>query len=243
MDTIKMKQKIIEVIDLTSLSDEDTSLSTQSLCKEVTTPWGEVAAVCVLPPFVSKAREDLSSTNVKVATVANFPSGTSTFKTVIDAIAVNVEQGADEIDVVVPYQAYLNGERESVNQFVQRCKLTCGDRILKIILETGKFSAVSDIYQLSLCALQSGADFIKTSTGRISVGATEQAVTAMLLAIKQHLAQSGQLKGLKVSGGIRQVNQAQAFMELCVTEFGWEYISPKTFRIGASSLLSVLKQH
>lgn len=227
--------KIISLIDLTSLNDEDTNESILTLCKKAITPMGSVAAVCVYPRFV-KLAADFFSGKMKIATVVNFPHGADPLDEVIALIHQSIQDGADEIDVVFPYANFLSGDETGAVDFIRTCKKACGHHLLKVILEIGALKESQIIFKISQAALSAGADFIKTSTGKIPTGATPEAALAMLLAIKS----SHKNAGIKISGGIRTIEQALEYISLAETIMGNHWVTPNHFRIGASSLLDKL---
>jgi len=216
---------IISYIDLTSLQENDTEEKIATLCEKAKTPFGNVAAVCIYPQFVTTAWKNLMETPIKIATVANFPSGNDPIEKTTATIKKAILDGATEIDVVIP--------KTDIGNFITRCKDLCINKtLLKIILETGALSE-TQIQDYSEIAIENGADFLKTSTGKIAIGATESAATIMLKAIKH----SGKPVGLKVSGGIKTVKDAQCYIALFQHIMGEGVLSPDRFRIGASSLL------
>lgn len=233
-----LKQRIVGLMDLTSLSDTDTDASIATFLEKATTPYGHVAAVCLFPRFVSIAATQFAHSPIKVATVVNFPEGLSPVDEVMIEISRALEDGAQEIDVVFPYQCYLAGEREYAQQFVAACKAACGDRVtLKVILETGVLAEPTIIADASFDALMSGADFIKTSTGKVAVGATLEAAAIMLLTIKRVSADLKRSFGFKASGGIRTIEQAAAYVALADRILGKVSVTAGTFRLGTSRLL------
>src|SRR6185312_15022148 len=222
---------IIPLLDLTSLNETDTETTIKQLSLRAKTPKGSVAAVCVYSQFIKTVAKILPDNNIKIATVANFPEGSVDLDDTLITIDEAMSDGANEIDVVVPYQAYLKGDKNLVGSFIRNCKEACHKGILfKTILETWALVNTENIYNLSRLAIENGADFIKTSTGKISIGATPEAATAMLKAIKD----SGRLVGFKASGGIRTVEQAMEYINLAKNIMGEAWISPAHFRIGAS---------
>lgn len=234
----KVAQQILSLLDLTSLNADDTTKTIDALCKKAVTVSGQVAAVCVLPQFVRFAAEQLAKTEVKVATVANFPQGNESFATVSAVIVQAIQDGAQEIDVVFPYEKFLLGEREEAREFVRLCKDLCGEKIiLKVILETGALQSPQYIADASADALLAGADFIKTSTGKIKTGATLEAVVIMLMKVKEMTPNLARPVGVKVSGGVRTFEQAAQYLALANRVMGPEWVSPQTFRLGASQLL------
>ncbi len=234
-------RRILGLVDLTSLNATDTQASIAAFFEKAQTSFGHVAAVCVYPQFVRFAADEFSGTPIRVATVANFPEGTSSLESVLLEIGRALEDGAREIDVVFPYQRYLAGEQQAIRQFIADCKAACGDQvILKVILETGVLLDLAIIADASLAALTAGADFIKTSTGKIAEGATFQAAATMLLVIKHVQPKLHRPVGIKISGGVRDIQQAAQYIELADNVMDRDWVAPNTFRIGASKLISTL---
>lgn len=229
-------QQMLSLIDLTSLNDADTSETITLLCQKAVTPHGHVAAICVYPQFVGQVSAFLKNKPVKTATVANFPSATDTVDEVVRSIRQSIADGAEEIDVVFPWPLWLRGEKEPAYDFIRICKAACGENILlKVILETGALPD-SAIAEMSHHVCHAGADFLKTSTGKISVGATLTAARVMLETIRK----MPRSIGFKVSGGVRTVAQASHYMELAEEIMGRDWVTPKHFRIGASQLVDAI---
>ncbi len=222
-------------LDLTSLGAADTDESIRVLCQRAQRDSGHVAALCCYPQFLKTAQAHLPE-GVALATVVNFPEGSAPLSEVLAQIAAALQAGANEIDLVIPYQDVLNGEFASSIEMVKAAKARCGAAPLKVIIESGELKHSDLIERLSYALLEAGADFIKTSTGKVSVGATPEAVSAILKALARYQQKTGQLKGLKVSGGVRTPEQAQIFMDLVSSVFGLQYLQPVTFRVGTSSL-------
>ncbi|MDR3478095.1 MAG: deoxyribose-phosphate aldolase [Gammaproteobacteria bacterium] len=230
-------KRILSLMDLTSLNSSDTKESIAALCQKAVTPNGHVAAVCCYPEFVSEAAAALKGTPVKIATVANFPLGTDYMQDVLANIRDAIALGANEVDVVFPYERYLGGERALAKDLVRECKKVCGkDVILKVILETGVLNKPSLIADASKAVIEAGADFIKTSTGKAEVGATLMAAAVILLTIKE----MEMPVGLKVAGGIREVEDALEYIDLANKIMGSAWVTPQRFRIGASQLIERL---
>lgn len=230
--------RILSLIDLTSLNTSDTETSMVGLFAKARTPLGHVAAVCVYPSFVRQAVAEFSGSPIHVATVVNFPEGNASLDTVLIDITRVLQDGAQEIDVVFPYHQYLAGERQYAQQFVAACKAACGDQaLLKVILETGAMTGPAIIAEASLDVLTAGADFIKTSTGKISQCATLEAAATMLLVIRDVTLKLNRRVGIKISGGIREIQQAAQYIELADNIMGRDWVTPATFRIGASKLV------
>lgn len=238
-----LARTLIALLDLTSLNDDDTDARIIDLCQRAMTPVGPVAAVCVYPRFVALARRtlnDLGGQTVAVATVVNFPAGNAPLDEVLEQTRQALADGADEIDVVYPYRALLAGDADSGFALVRACKALCADRaLLKVILETGELAAPALIRQASLDAIEAGADFIKTSTGKVPVNATAEAARIML----ECIASSGVNVGLKPAGGMKTLADAQVYLALAEGINGAQWISPRHLRLGASSLLGDLLRH
>jgi deoxyribose-phosphate aldolase len=238
--TEDLKKLAIHCLDYTSLNDTDTTDDIRTLCQHSATPLGNVAAVCVYPNFVNFAKLALANMDIKIATVVNFPSGNEGLSDTLALVRSALFAGADEIDVVLPYQAYLNGQHEFCDNYLRAVKEACGHALLKVILETGELANAELIRQASLDAIAAGADFLKTSTGKVSVGATLEAAAIMLDVIQQHASQTGKMLGFKASGGIRTAQDAAQYLTLAQLILDTHNINSATFRIGASSLLKNL---
>lgn len=234
---------VVRCIDLTSLSGQETEADIIKLCADAATPLGSVAAICIYPQFLKIAKAHRPN-GVKLATVINFPSGRASLEEVLNETKSALASGAEEFDLVIPYEEVLQGEFHSSVELVESVKKTVGHHLVKVILETGMLADPRLIFRMSEILLEHGADFLKTSTGKVTVGATEEAVVAMLKALWQCAQKNGVVKGLKVSGGVKTLAQAQLYMDRACEYFGQEYLVPNTFRIGASSLLQeILNQH
>jgi deoxyribose-phosphate aldolase len=238
-----LMQEMLSLIDLTSLGEADTQETIQALCQKAVTPEGQVAAVCVYPQFVPEVKTLVKKSTVHIATVVNFPAGRDPIETVVHAIKEVLQAGATEIDVVFPYERYVDGDRMGAQDFIRQCRHACGDEItLKVILETGATNDLEMISDMSHDVILAGADFLKTSTGKIKMGATLEAAAVMLLAIKGLQPNVKRKLGFKASGGVRSIEQASQYIELAKQIMGPEWVSTATFRLGASQLLDVLLQ-
>ncbi|MCM2679555.1 deoxyribose-phosphate aldolase [Echinimonas agarilytica] len=233
-------RQAIALMDLTSLNDDDSEAVIAALCEKAHTSYGDTAAVCVYPQFVAFALKSLASlglSHVKVATVTNFPSGSSDIQNAVEQTQLAVAAGAHEVDVVYPYHALLAGDRDVGLELVKQCKAACGQHAqLKVILETGALDNPELIRQASIDAIESGADFIKTSTGKVAVNATLSAARIMLTTI----AELKPSVGFKPAGGIRTTEDAAQYIELASDILGPDYVTAARFRLGASSLLTHL---
>jgi deoxyribose-phosphate aldolase len=225
-------RRALPLIDLTSLDEDDTPERIAALCEQAVTPAGAVAAVCVYPRFVAQVAAALGDGPVRVATVANFPSGTTDARGARREAEHALADGADEVDVVLPYLAYAAGERDAALAVVRECRAATEGATLKVILETGRLEREDLIRRAATDALELGADFVKTSTGKLKPGATPEAARAMLEAIREH----GR-GGFKASGGIRAVADAGVYLALADEVIGAGWTAPETFRLGASALL------
>ena len=238
--TDALKKVAIQCLDYTSLNDTDTDDDVRTLCERAMTPMGNVAAICIFPDFVDFAKRTLVDPEIKIATVVNFPTGAEKIDRVLAVTRSVIFDGADEIDVVLPYSAYLAGEREACIDFLKAVKTACGDKVLKVILETGELADVKMIRQASDDAISAGADFLKTSTGKVKIGATLEAAEQMLNACRDHFEKTGKTVGFKASGGIRTKQDAVQYITLARSIMGENWVTPTTFRLGASSLLANL---
>lgn len=226
-----LARRALPLLDLTDLSDACTAAAVEDLCGKARA--SGVAAVCVWPRFVTDAVRELRASGVRVATVVNFPEGGEAVERTVAETRATLADGADEIDLVLPYRALKRGDAESARTMVEAVRAACGGRLLKVILETGELEDPDLIAQASRLSLEAGADFIKTSTGKTAVSATLPAAEIMLDAIREH---SDRPAGLKVSGGLRRVEDAAAYLALADRMMGPDWASPNTFRIGASAL-------
>jgi deoxyribose-phosphate aldolase len=237
----------VECMDLTSLSEEDTDEEVRAMCATAVRPdpgdssLPSVAAVCTLPRFVPTAVRALEGFDVKVAAVAGgFPTGSIPVGEKVREIREVVHMGAYEVDVVLNRAAFLDGGVREAAEEVEACKEASGDACLKVILETGALGSYDVIRKASIVAMEAGADFIKTSTGRITPGATFPAVVCIMEAIRDFHEETGRRVGIKVAGGIRTSSEARGYMALVRETLGSEWLSPERFRIGASTLLNDL---
>ena len=237
MKESEIAKRALPLLDLTSLNDDDDDAAVDRLCARATGPYGRVAAVCVWPRFIARCREALAGSGVRVAAVANFPAGALDTEGAVAEVEAAAAAGADEVDLVWPYAAWLEGEHAAAGELVAACKAACGaERILKVILETGRLGSPENIAAASRDAIAAGADFIKTSTGKTEVSATLEAAEIMLTAI----ARSGRPVGFKAAGGIRTTAQAADYLALADRIVGPDWAAPETFRFGASGLLEDL---
>lgn len=225
----------IQLLDLTSLNDDDTADTVRELCARAVTPKGNVAAVCIMPAFVGVAKKELAGTGVKVATVANFPGGEDDPFGAADQVQFAIDAGADEVDVVAPWRAHVAGDLEAAATLVAACAAAAPPGALKVILETGSHPGAAVTRALADAALANGAAFVKTSTGKAGPGASPEAARILAEAVRDF--GSG---GVKVSGGVRTAEQADHYVQVVEDVLGAGWATPATMRIGASSLLEEL---
>ncbi|WFE89284.1 deoxyribose-phosphate aldolase [Roseibium porphyridii] len=241
-DMIEIAARALGLVDLTNLNDDCTADDITKLCARTVTDHGSVAAVCVWPRFVAQAARELTGTGVKVATVVNFPAGGEDTEAVIAETKQAIADGADEIDLVMPYKAFASGRKGFAEEQIIRVKAVVPDgALLKVILETGEIKDPLLIHAASNLAIAAGADFIKTSTGKVAVNATLEAAEIMLTAIEEARRDDGErVIGFKPAGGIKTAEDAAAYLAIADRIMGHNWVSAHTFRFGASGLLDSL---
>jgi len=237
----------VAMVDLTTLEGADTPGKVRGLCAKAITPDPSdhgvppVAAVCVYPDLVSIAKGELVGSGVAVASVATaFPSGRASLAVKLADTAEAVDAGADEIDMVIDRGAFLSGRYAQVYEEIRAVKEACGAAHLKVILETGELATLDNVSRASWLAMLAGADFIKTSTGKVSPASTPPVALVMLSAVRDFEQASGRRVGVKVAGGIRTAKDAIRYLVLVNETAGRAWLTPDLFRIGASSLLNDL---
>lgn len=224
----------LSLLDLTNLRGDCDNAAIEELCRRSQTPYGSAAAICIWPRFVAEARAILDAGHpVRIATVVNFPSGDLPVVDVIGETERAVQDGADEIDMVIPYRQLMAGDEAAVTEMVEAVRTACPDACLKVILETGALGKSLLVRRASELAIAAGADFIKTSTGKVIVNATLEAADIMLQAIRD----SRRRVGFKAAGGIASVADADLYLRLAQAVMQPDWIMPSTFRFGASGLL------
>ncbi|MBO0804018.1 MAG: deoxyribose-phosphate aldolase [Nocardiopsaceae bacterium] len=235
----------ISMIDLTTLEGQDTPGKVQAMCAKARQPgYGAppVAAVCVYPDLVPLCVAAVKGSPVRVASVATaFPSGRAALDVKLADVKSAVAAGADEIDMVIDRGAFLSGRYLAVSEEVAAVKAACGDAHLKVILETGELGTLDGVRRASWLAMLSGADFIKTSTGKVAPAATLPVTLVMLEAVRDFARfDGGRRVGVKAAGGIRTAKDAFRYLVLVNEVAGEEWLDPRYFRLGASSLLNDL---
>ncbi|MGB5411464.1 MAG: deoxyribose-phosphate aldolase [Woeseiaceae bacterium] len=251
IDALKLT---LSMIDLTTLEGQDTPGKVQQLCQkaihlhDAMPGLPHVAAVCVYPTMVGVAKQALAGTSINVASVATaFPSGMSAREVKLDDTRMAVEAGADEIDMVISRGAFLAGDYPFVADEIAAVKEACGNAHLKVILETGELGTLDRVRRASVLAMHAGADFIKTSTGKIQPAATMQVTLVMLQAIRDFYFETGRMIGMKPAGGISSSKLAIHYLVMLHETLGNAWMTPEWFRFGASSLandvlMQLLKQ-
>ncbi|MCQ2281490.1 MAG: deoxyribose-phosphate aldolase [Bacteroidales bacterium] len=236
-------RQVFTCIDNTTLEGCDNRARVQTLCErslqlqDQSLQIGHVVAVCVYPVFVRQARQLLSGSGIKVASVAGaFPSGQSPLPVKLQEIKYALDEGADEIDMVISRGSFLEGDYAKVFDEIAAIRSLVADRTLKVILETGELQSEANIAKASEIAIEAGADFIKTSTGKIAVSATLEAAKVMLESIKKHHDNTGKWVGFKAAGGISTPEEVLKYYQLAVSIVGKEQTTNQFFRIGASRL-------
>ncbi len=256
IEKIKYLKLAVSFIDLTTLEGSDTGKKVNDMCKKAVKPLDEpdfphCAAVCVYPNLIKYAKKTVKGSNVKIASVATaFPSGQFPLKLKLADVKYCIEEGAREIDMVISRGEFLMGNYEFVFDEIKKVKKIClktkkkKPALLKVILETGELGSLENVWKASFIAMLAGADFIKTSTGKISISATLPTVYIMCEAIKLYYEKTGIKIGLKAAGGIRTAKVAIEYIQLVKEILGEEWLTPNLFRIGASSLLNdLLKEY
>ncbi|HEY3732507.1 MAG TPA: deoxyribose-phosphate aldolase [Streptosporangiaceae bacterium] len=234
----------VRMVDLTTLEGADTPGKVRELCAKACLPAPgvpPVAAVCIYPDLVGVARAAVAGSPVAVASVATaFPSGRASLAVKLADVADAVNAGADEVDMVIDRGAFLAGRYGQVYDEVRAVRAACGPAHLKVILETGELATLDNVARASWLAMLAGADFIKTSTGKVSPAATPVVAYVMLAAARDFAEATGRRVGVKVAGGIRTAKDAVRYLVLVKETAGEQWLSPALFRIGASSLLNDL---
>lgn len=233
--------RALKLMDLTTLNDNDTDEAVIALCKNAKTAVGNTAAVCIYPRFVPIAKKTLreqGTPEVRIATVTNFPHGNDDIAIAVAETKAAVAYGADEVDVVFPYRALIAGDETVGFELVKQCKEACGDILLKVIIETGELKEEALIKKASQICIEAGANFIKTSTGKVPVNATPEYARMMLEVIRD----MGVAKtvGFKPAGGVRTAEDAQAYLAMADDILGGDWADNMHYRFGASSLLTNL---
>ena len=252
---VQALKMILSMIDLTTLEGKDSPGKVKQLCYKAAHLHDQypglpvVAAICVYPNMVPVAKVALAGTNIKVASVATaFPSGMTTLSAKLKEVRSVVDDGAEEVDMVISRGKFLSGDLDFVSDEVAQIKDACGAAKLKVILETGELVTLDNVRRASDLVMHAGADFIKTSTGKINPSATPVVVLTMLEAIRDYYLQTGYKIGMKPAGGVSTAKQGIQYLVMVRETLGQEWLTPDLFRIGASSLandvlMQIIKQN
>lgn len=246
-DTPEVKKFLFNCIDLTTLKCTDSETSVMQFTERVNAFDDEhpdlknVAAICVYPNMAEIVHDTLEADRVKIACVSGgFPSSQTFTEVKIAETAMALHAGADEIDIVIPVGKFLSGDYEGMCDEIQELKEVCGDKHLKVILETGALGSAENIKKASILAMYSGADFIKTSTGKEKPAATPEAAFVMCQAIKEYFLETGRKIGFKPAGGINTVHDAVVYYTIVKEVLGKEWLTNELFRLGTSRLANLL---
>lgn len=244
-DLAKSSLRALQLMDLTTLNDDDTDEKVIALCHQAKTAAGNTAAVCIYPRFISVARKTLNeqgTPDIRIATVTNFPHGNDDIASALAETRAAIAYGADEVDVVFPYRALIAGNEQVGFDLVKACKEACAaaNVLLKVIIETGELREEALIRKASTIAINAGADFIKTSTGKVPVNATPESARIMLEVIRDM--NVAKTVGFKPAGGVRTAEDAAHYLAIADELFGPEWADARHYRFGASSLLASLLQ-
>ncbi len=246
-NTKEVKKLLFNCLDLTTLKTEDSEESVLKFTERVNEFENEhpylknVAAICVYPNFAKIVSQSLEVESVNVACVSGgFPSSQTFTEVKVAETALALADGATEIDIVIPVGKFLSGDYESMCDEIEELKSICGDRHLKVILETGALKSVDNIWKAAILAMYSGADFIKTSTGKQEPAATPEAAYVMCQAIKAYHEKTGRKVGFKPAGGINSVNDALVYYTIVKEVLGTEWLNNTLFRLGTSRLANLL---
>ncbi len=236
----KIALQALQLIDLTSLTNTETDQDIIRLCQQANSPAGTTAAICIFPRFIPLAKKVLKAQetpHIKIATVVNFPEGNDDITIALAETQAAIAYGADEVDLVFPYRALMSGNTTIGFDMVKVCKQACGDLTkLKVIIESGELKSDILIQKASEIAINAGADFIKTSTGKVAVNATPEAASIMLNVIKN----KNLNVGFKAAGGVKSTEDADVYLTLANNILGNDWLDKNHFRFGASSLLANL---
>ncbi|WP_057058569.1 deoxyribose-phosphate aldolase [Bacteroides fragilis] len=245
-NTEEVKKFLFNCIDLTTLNTTDSDESVMRFTEKVNRFDDEfpdlknVAAICVYPNFAQVVKDTLEVEGINIACVSGgFPSSQTFTEVKIAETAMALADGADEIDIVIPVGAFLSGDYETMCEEIMELKETCKEHHLKVILETGALKTASNIKKASILSMYSGADFIKTSTGKQQPAATPEAAYVMCQAIKEYYEQTGNKVGFKPAGGINTVNDALIYYTIAKEVLGKEWLSNELFRLGTSRLANL----
>lgn len=233
----EIAQRALGMVDLTDLTDSCNKAAIEDLCTRAQTPFGPVGAICIWPRYVAHAHKLLRGTGIPIATVVNFPGGNQSIDITVAETHAALDDGAHEIDMVIPYQMLKNEDEAQVQAMLVAMRTaTANKALLKVIIEAGELKEEALIHRASDLAIQAGADFIKTSTGKVPVNATPEFAKIMINAI----AESKKQVGFKPAGGIKTTEDCGVYLDLADDIMGADWAQPQTMRFGASSVLDDL---
>ncbi|MDG6882706.1 Deoxyribose-phosphate aldolase [Phocoenobacter uteri] len=243
MSQKQIAKQALSLMDLTTLNDNDTDEKVIALCEQAKTEFGSPAAICIYPRFIPVARKALKSLGldaVKIATVTNFPHGNDDVEIAVTETKAAIVYGADEVDVVFPYKALIAGNEDVGFELVKQCKAVCeqANVTLKVIIETGELKTEALIRKASEISIKAGADFIKTSTGKVPVNATLESARIMIEVIRD--LNVADKVGFKAAGGVKTTAESAQYLSLAAEILGADWVNATHFRFGASSLLANL---
>ena len=233
--------KALTLMDLTTLNDNDTDQKVIDLCKAAKTEAGNTAAICIYPRFIPIAKKTLreqGTPEIRIATVTNFPHGNDDIDIAVAETKAAIAYGTDEVDVVFPYRTLMAGDEKTGFELVKQCKEACGEVLLKVIIETGELKEPALIKRASEICIEAGADFIKTSTGKVPVNATPEAARIMLEVIRDM--NMADKVGFKPAGGVKTAEDAAKYLAMADEILGEGWADKMHYRFGASSLLTNL---
>ncbi|MCG3729212.1 deoxyribose-phosphate aldolase [Vibrio cincinnatiensis] len=234
--------RALKLMDLTTLNDDDTDAKVIQLCHDAKSPVGNTAAICIYPRFIPIAKKTLreqGTPEIRIATVTNFPHGNDDIEIAVAETKAAVAYGADEVDVVFPYRALIAGNEKVGFDLVKACKEACGEKaLLKVIIETGELKEEALIKKASQISIEAGADFIKTSTGKVPVNATPE-YARMMLEVIRDMGVADKV-GFKPAGGVRTAEDAELYLAMADDLLGESWVDSRHYRFGASSLLTNL---
>lgn len=246
-NTKEVKKFLFNCIDLTTLKCTDSDTSVMKFTEKVNEfvdrypDLKNVAAICVYPNMAEIVNDTLEADDVKIACVSGgFPSSQTFIEVKVAETAMAIHSGADEIDIVISVGKFLSGDYEGMCDEIEELKEVCGDKHLKVILETGALGSAANIKKASILSMYSGADFIKTSTGKESPAATPEAAYVMCQAIKEYFLETGRKVGFKPAGGINSVHDAQVYYTIVKELLGEEWLTNELFRLGTSRMANLL---
>ena len=238
---------VLSLIDLTTLNTTDTDKKVHELCDKVNNfpqefpTFPNVAAICVYPSFVGLVKKSLTAKNVNIASVVGgFPSSQTFISIKLSETCIAVEKGADEVDMVISVGKFLEKDFQTVSDEITLIKAAAGKAHVKVILETGALNSYEEIYFASMLAMEAGANFIKTSTGKMDPAATPEAVFVMVTAIKDYFDKTGRMVGIKPAGGVVTPEQSLVYFAIIKEVLGKKWLNPEWFRLGASRLANNL---